>query len=114
MPPSTARGERYRGYANRQEPVNPVFALNTPLRSVPSVGIPTIPLLVEGADHPPSVERSLVGWLDPHCAELEPGDLPVRVQSIVGEYVGGGLAEVERDEHAARQQVLRGLRLQYD
>ena len=38
----------------------------------------------------------------PDRAELELRDLAERVEGVVGQHVGGRLAEVERDEHAAR------------
>ena len=51
---------------------------------------------------------------DPDGAELELGDLPEGVDLVDGEQVGGRLAEVERDEAAARGLAVRHARLELD
>src|SRR3989442_15975346 len=46
--------------------------------------------------------------------ELELGNLAVRVEHIVSEQVGGGLAEVEGNEHAAFRRAPANARFQDD
>ena len=58
-----------------------------------------------GATHaPPLLSRAhpLRNLLDPHGAELELGNLAVRVEGVDGQQIGGGFLEVKRQEDAAR------------
>src|SRR6516165_1855212 len=54
------------------------------------------------------------GGLDPHGAELELGDLAVRVDLVDGQQVRRRLPEVERDEAVAGRLAVRDFHLELD